>query len=305
VALVLSVAATSWFSLRAAAAPLPTGALQAAPAAQAPAGGRGGNAPGPAPLPPEPRSNVGPADRPKVDPVAAARGAHVWGVECITCHGAKARGTDNGPNLLRSSLVLHDRAGNLLGPFLKKGHPTQGGMPSADFTAEQVTDLMHFLRQRINDTLRGSTEFTEKDILVGDAQAGAAYFNGAGQCTTCHSVTGDLAHIGSRFGTPVDLQQRMLFPTPPQLSAGATTPNRTAITVTLSSPGGPTISGVLLQMDDFYVTYRDAANAEHIVKRTPGMKVQLTDPLQTHHELLDRITDTNIHDLVAYLETQK
>src|SRR5262249_4328720 len=66
---------------------------------------------GQARLPPEPRSNVGPADRPRVDPVAAVRGAHVWGVECVTCHGAKARGTDNGPNLLRSPLILHDRAG--------------------------------------------------------------------------------------------------------------------------------------------------------------------------------------------------
>ncbi len=29
-------------------------------------------------------------------------------------------------------------------------------------------------------------------ILVGDPKAGAAYFNGPGGCTTCHSVTGDL-----------------------------------------------------------------------------------------------------------------
>jgi hypothetical protein len=35
------------------------------------------------------------------------------------------------------------------------------------------------------------------------------------------------------------------------------------------------------------------------------MRVVKTDPLQAHHELLDRITDKNIHDLVAYLETLK
>ena len=43
------------------------------------------------------------------------------------------------------------------------------------------------------------------DILVGDPKAGAAYFNGPGRCTTCHSVTGtgDLARIGAKYD-PVD-----------------------------------------------------------------------------------------------------
>jgi hypothetical protein len=35
------------------------------------------------------------------------------------------------------------------------------------------------------------------------------------------------------------------------------------------------------------------------------MRVVKTDPLQAHHDLLDRITDQDMHDLVAYLETLK
>ena len=42
-----------------------------------------------------------------------------------------------------------------------------------------------------------------------------------------------------------------------------------------------------------------------VVRKVPGVKVTTTDPLQAHRELLDRITDKNIHDLVAYLETLK
>jgi hypothetical protein len=207
--------------------------------------------------------------------------------------------------------VLHDRAGNLLGPFLQKGHPTQSGTPSASFTDTQVKDLMHFLRQRINDTLRGSVEFDVKNILTGDPKAGEAYFNGPGGCTACHSITGDLAGIGSRFQAPVDLQQRMVFPTPARgggrgrgaRGGGAAGQNRTAITVSLSTAAGPAGSGVLVAMDDFYVTYRDEAGAVHVVKRTPDLKVDVTDPLQAHHDLLDRLTNTDIHDLTAYLET--
>src|SRR5262245_27127276 len=140
-----------------------------------------------------PRPNVGPADRPLVDPAAADRGRKVWAGECITCHGAAARGTDTGPSLLRSLLALRDRQGSELGPFLKKGHPTQSGRQAASLTNGEVVDLTNFLRQRINDTLRGSPVFNVQDILTGDAAGGAAYFKGDGKCETCHSVTGDLA----------------------------------------------------------------------------------------------------------------
>jgi mono/diheme cytochrome c family protein len=273
-----------------------THAQGAAPSAQTPAAS-------------QPRPGVGPADRPVPDAAAADRGRRVWNTECITCHGAQAHGTDTAPSLLRSPLVLHDRAGNLVGPFLRKGHPMQSGAPSASLTDAQIVDVMNFLRQKINDTLRGAALFTVQDIVTGDPQAGAAYFNGEGRCTTCHSVTGDLAGIASRF-SPVDLQQRMMFPVPARGGggrAGTSGPgaSRSVTTVTVTPSPGPELSGALVQLDDFYVTLRDASGTTRVVKRTPAMKVVVTDPLQAHHELLDRIADKNLHDLLAYLETLK
>ena len=38
---------------------------------------------------------------------------------------------------------------------------------------------------------------------------------------------------------------------------------------------------------------------------TTGAKVVTTNPLQAHIDLLDRISDKQIHDVVAYLETLK
>ena len=84
------------------------------------------------PAPPiGPRPFVGPPDRPPVDPAAADRGRALYASECVTCHGPSARGTDNAPSLVRSLVVLNDRLGTLLGPFMKKGHPMQSGKPSA------------------------------------------------------------------------------------------------------------------------------------------------------------------------------
>jgi cytochrome c oxidase cbb3-type subunit 3 len=253
----------------------------------------------------------GPADRPAVDATAADRGRHVWASECINCHGAQARGTDNGPALVRSVLVLHDRIGNELGPFLKKGHQTQSGRPGTGLTDAQIVDVAHFLRQRVNETLRASPTFHAQEIVTGDPKAGAEYFNGAGRCTSCHAVTGNLSGVASRIPSPVDLQQRMLFPTAGRggraggAGGAARTLNPNAVTVTVTPSTGAPLSGVLIEMDDFYVTFRDASGTLHVVRRTPDLKVIKTDPLQAHHELLDRITDKNIHDLVAYLETLK
>ena len=86
-------------------------------------------------------------------------------------------------------------------------------------------------------------------------------------------------------------------------AAPAANPN--AITVTIASATGPALSGVLVEESDFYVTLRDASGQIRVVRRAAGLTITKVNPLQAHIDLLDRITDTQIHDLVAYLETMK
>jgi mono/diheme cytochrome c family protein len=281
-------------------------AAQQAPAPQPPPAG--------APRPPVPRS-------PQVDQAAHDRGRAIWATECVGCHGPQARGSDTGPNIIRTETVNYDRsapqAGSVLGPFLKKGHPTGSRKPSAAFTDAEIADLANFLRARVNDTMRGSPIFTVGDIVVGDAKAGERYFNGAGGCATCHTASErSLAGIATRIGTPVDLQQRFLFPNTGRAGrggrarggaagGGAPAADRHAITVSISGPGTAPLSGVLVEESDFYVTLRDADGTTRTVRRSPGTKVTKTNPLQAHIDLLDRITDAQIHDVVAYLETLK
>jgi len=58
-------------------------------------------------------------------------------------------------------------------------------------------------------------------------------------------------------------------------------------------------------MDDFVVTLQDENGVSRTFKRMPALNVQKTDPLDAHHALLETITDKQIHDVVAYLETLK
>jgi mono/diheme cytochrome c family protein len=249
-----------------------------------------------------PRSHVGAADRHRVDPAAAARGQRIYAAECVTCHGANTRGTERGANLVRSPRMLRDRYGSAIGPFLRSGHPMQTGSATS-LSDAQITDLSHFIWDRINNTLRGSPDFDVKDVLTGDPAAGRAYFTGEGGCAACHSPTGDLAGYGTRYA-PVTIQQRFVFP-----SAGGGRGRggsaRPQVTLTVTVPGGAPVSGTLVSLDDFQVALRDASGEYRSWRRTPDMTIVKSDPYAAHVALLDRLTDQAMHDVVAYLETLK
>jgi cytochrome c oxidase cbb3-type subunit 3 len=238
---------------------------------------------------------AGPTDKHIVDTVAADRGRKIWATQCMQCHGQQARGSDKGPNLIRSEMVLHDRYGNEIGPFLRKGHP--GG---ASWTSAQVDDVSHFIHEQVYDTLRSAPNFGPHDIVTGDAKAGEAFFNGEGKCATCHSPAGDLSGIASRYNAAA-LQGRFLSPRP----ANRDNRPQKQVTLTITPPGGREVTGTPVVFDDFTVSIRDAAGDYHAWTRTPALKVVRNDPFAVHDELLQKYTDKNMHDIVAYLVTLK
>jgi mono/diheme cytochrome c family protein len=235
----------------------------------------------------------GPYERQKIDPVAVKRGTAVYAKHCINCHGSAAKGTERGPDLIRSAVVLRDRLGNGIGPVLRKKSDAHQSV----LTDAEVLDLSHFLHQRIELTATNRNPRAPIDVLTGDPEAGRAFFNGAGRCSSCHSATGDLAGIARRIPDPVNLQQRWLFP-----SLRRDGPNRVEVTVVEK---GTTVSGALVRIDDFSVSLRDASGDYRSFRRGPGVTVTVRDPLAAHHELLDRYTDLDMHNMTTYLATLK
>jgi mono/diheme cytochrome c family protein len=247
---------------------------------------------------------AGPADKQIVDEEAASRGGAIYRAQCVNCHGPQARGTAQGADLVRSLVVLEDRYGSKLGPFLQKGHPMQSGQTSASLTEAQIEDLSHFLKQKVEDTLRTGPYNKVLNVLTGDPKAGEAYFNGAGRCKQCHSPTGDLAHIGSKYD-PAVLQLKTVFPQTVAFGRRSMGAGRKPVTVTVTLPSGEKYEGVLVEMDDFNVALRDKDGNYRSFGREPGVKVEKHNPYAAHEALLEQYTDKDIHDVVAYLETLK
>jgi len=144
---------------------------------------------------------------------------------------------------------------------------------------------------------------------VGNAKEGEAYFNGAGHCTQCHSVTGDLAGIGARY-EPKTIQNRIVsggsgrsFGRRRAAPAASKVPP-TTVTVTL--PSGQTITGDLDHISAFVVALRERDGTYHSFARHDSIpKVVVTNPLQWHIDMLSQWRDSDIHNLTAYLVTLK
>jgi mono/diheme cytochrome c family protein len=249
----------------------------------------------------------GPDDAHLVDPEAADRGKVLYNAECKSCHGEAARGgKQDGTDLVRSLVILKDRYGASIGAFLKmKKHPTTSGRLSASIDGAQAIDLAHFLHLKVTDTLRSGPYSQVINVLTGDAKAGQEYFNGAGGCAKCHSVTGDLAGVGKKY-EPAALQQKFLFPRTFSFGRGArnVAPPK-PVTLAVTPANGKTIEGVLVHLDDFNAALRDAAGDYHSWARNASIKVVKNDPYAAHVALLDQYTDKNMHDIVAYLESLK
>src|SRR5262249_36776075 len=158
--------------------------------------------------------------------------------------GAQATGTEQAPNLLRSPLLIQDKKGDVIGPFLKEGRPTLG-MPSfASLSSSQTSDIVAFLHARLAENR--SKRLPETALLVGDVNAGRAYFNGEGKCSTCHSPTGDLAGIATKL-QPLALTTAFLTPPAKPIQARDTVPS------------GDVTSGTLKYMDEFTVALVDSS----------------------------------------------
>jgi cytochrome c oxidase cbb3-type subunit 3 len=254
--------------------------------------GRGGQAQSPA------SQRIPPTATPQTYPPEQVQAGEVrFAAQCGFCHGRDSRGSDTGPDLARSTVVAEDLKGDKIGPLIRAGRLDKG-MPAFDLSDADIAAIVAFIHDQKTKAAalaggRRSVDVTDFDN-TGNAEAGRQYFNGAGNCSKCHSATGDLAGIGTRFqGLP--LLQRFLYPG----GRGGAVPK---VTVTL--PSGEVLTGNLAARDEFTIALTDAAGMRRSWS-TREVRFTVDDPLLAHFEQLAKYTDNDMHNLYAYLRTLK
>lgn len=228
---------------------------------------------------------------PDPPPEIVQRGKRLYSATCAFCHGANATGGETGPSLVRSVLVLHDKGtGSAIGPILLAGRPDKG-MPKFSLTPDQIQDIAGFLLSRQNAAADRRTYHVEF-ALSGDVARGKQFF--VSHCAACHSPVDTFKNL-VQTKEPAQVQDLFLMPRGVKRQA----------TVTISS--GESFTGELVQLDDFLVTIRDKSGLARSwsLEDSRRVKVEVTDPLQGHRDLLPKYSDQDIHDILAYLETLK
>ncbi len=175
--------------------------------------------------------------------------------------------------------------------MIRSGRPDKG-MPHFQFSDREIAGLVAFIHVQQNLAVAnkgGRRGVDVADLQTGNVDAGKEYFNGAGKCSTCHSPTGDLAGIASRY-QGLKLEEQMLFPRHA----------KSKVMVTL--PSGQTISGTLEYLDEFTVGLF-AADGMYRSWRIGDVKYEVSAPENAHADLLSQYSDDDIHNLMAYLQT--
>lgn len=227
------------------------------------------------------------------DKAAAARGEPLFQQNCAFCHGPKARGA-TGPGLITSDEVLGDDHGERLVAFLKKGRP-QKGMPGfAALTDAQLTDIAEFMHLQV-ELVANRGAYHVLNIVVGDPVKGKSYV--AAHCMSCHTAE-TFAHLGSKFRSPDQLQRGWIWPSRSANPA-------LAITATVTMPDGGTVAGRVTQISDFKLTLVDQAGQAHAIDLENKAKVAIKDPLAAHREMIMTLTNRDMHDVTAYLDSLK
>jgi cytochrome c oxidase cbb3-type subunit 3 len=156
-----------------------------------------------------------------------------------------------------------------------------------------IVTFIHDLKKKADANPGRRRGVVLADLQTGNADAGRTYFDGAGGCARCHKPDGDLARVATRL-QPLALLQRMLYPSRGQK------PNPATVTVTTRA--GDTITGRLAHRDEFTIALTDASGWYRSWPAS-AVKFTVTDPLEAHREQLEKYTDADMHDVLAYLQT--
>ena len=247
--------------------------------------------------------------RPLAPPDVLTRGKALYETNCASCHAVDLRGTADGkyPNLLRSGTALADKKGELVAAAIAK-HAPPITLIEADAVA--VAEYIHSIHATMggqgSPPGRNPTN-VELNILVGDPAAGETIY--AAACTTCHSLTGDLKGIGSKYSDARALQNAWVAGSSGRFGGGGGRGGGgvgNPVTVTMTD--GSKLQGTLVRKDDWLIILNLADGTRKSMARTPTMKIDVTDPQAAHKKMvveLDDPANKKMHDVTAYLWTIK
>lgn len=239
-----------------------------------------------------PIANPSPAD---VD-----EGKQTFETRCSTCHGLDGGGA-MGPNIQGIPMRLGAPA---VADVIKNG--MSGGMPSfaGQLDAAQIQQVIAYL-----------LTLTHKDsgTVTGDAAKGKEIYEASG-CASCHIISGEGSGSGPELTTvgkvrgPGYLKTTLLYP-------GSDLPQARVFLETgglldymfvhIVTKDGHTFDGTRVAEDSFRIVIKDVSGKFHSFQKSDLREFKKEPGKSVMPSFKDKLSDTQINDLVAYLASLK
>jgi PQQ-dependent dehydrogenase (methanol/ethanol family) len=215
-----------------------------------------------------------------------SEGRSLYRQYCVACHGSDAQGTDRGPKLA-GNRSLRKSTNAQVADVIRHGIP-EGGMPAFALPSASIDALAAFVHSLNYSASEGG--------ITGNPKAGERYFEGVGQCASCHMVYGsgspigpDLSSVGSEM-TVDEIKEALLKPDA-EITSGYDL-------VTVHLQGGGTLRAFARNRGDVDVELQDLEGKFHLLHE--GQFSSVTDEKRSLMPPV-KASPQAFNDLIAYL----
>lgn len=221
-----------------------------------------------------------------------AAGRSTFNSFCAGCHGLDGRGSNKAVNISTSSSVQNLSDRQLLS-IISDGIAGTDMPAFHGLTEKQARTVVDYLR-----SLQGRVE---RSTLPGDAKRGKKIFFGKGDCSSCHTVSGqggflgpDLTNYGISSSVSTIRNEIIKSPRVPPFGY------RTAVVTTAT---GDRLAGLLRNEDNFSVQLQTRDGSFHLLQKAELQKIDYLESSLMPTNYRDQLSDSEVKDLVSYLMT--
>ena len=221
---------------------------------------------------------------------AATPGGRIFNSTCAACHGLDGRGSDKGANIAGSVKVKHLSDAEV-SAIISNGVPGTGMPAFHNLNPAQISSLVSYLR-----ILQGKSN---AHTPPGDATRGKEIFFGKGECSTCHTISGeggflgpDLSAYGSAASANAILDQ--IVRSERNVPAGY----RSAV---LTTRDGDRLEGIIRNEDNFSLQLQTKDGSYHFFEKSELRTVEPAGQSLMPTNYRQRLSPDELNDLVSYL----
>jgi cytochrome c oxidase cbb3-type subunit 3 len=223
---------------------------------------------------------------------APAGGRTTFNSSCAGCHGLDGTGSDKAVNISGSARV-RNLSDAQLSSIISNGLPGTGMPAFRTLNARQVRAVVDYLR-----SLQGKAE---GQTLLGDPNRGKEIFFGKGDCSACHTISGqggflgpDLTEHGATSSADAIRDEIVRAPRVPSIGY------RTAV---LTTESGERLEGLVRNEDNFSIQLQTKDGSFHFLKKTDLRSFDRQDGSLMPADYRSRLSEGELNDLASYLMT--